>query len=179
MSVTLRPLVEADWAAAHAWGSDPEVCRWQPWGPNREAESRAYARRAEEDNHAVPRVRWVLAVCVDGVDRAVGPVVGAVEVNRVDQHVVELGWVLRRDHWGRGLATSAARQVAAIAFGELDAHRVAATCDPRNAASAAVIARLGMTWEGRLREVKQLRDGWRDSDVYSLLAHEWTGGRST
>jgi len=30
-----------------------------------------------------------------------------------------------------------------------------------------------MTHEGRLREAMVIRDGWRDSDVYSVLDREW------
>jgi hypothetical protein len=52
-------------------------------------------------------------------------------------------------------------------------HRIFATCDPRNLRSAAVLRRLGMTYEGRLREDQLIRDGWRDSDIYSVLVHEW------
>jgi len=36
-----------------------------------------------------------------------------------------------------------------------------------------VLARIGMTYEGRLRQVMLIRDGWRDADVYSILEHEY------
>ncbi|GLX06180.1 hypothetical protein Misp03_31070 [Microbispora sp. NBRC 16548] len=52
-------------------------------------------------------------------------------------------------------------------------HRVYATCDPRNTASAAVLNKLGMTYEGHLRHTMKLRDGWRDSAIFSILATEW------
>jgi [ribosomal protein S5]-alanine N-acetyltransferase len=29
-----------------------------------------------------------------------------------------------------------------------------------------------MHYEGRMRETTLIRDGWRDSDVYSVLVHE-------
>lgn len=35
------------------------------------------------------------------------------------------------------------------------------------------MGRLGMTYEGRLREDRFIRDGWRDSDIYSVIIHEW------
>jgi RimJ/RimL family protein N-acetyltransferase len=54
-------------------------------------------------------------------------------------------------------------------------HRVFATCDPRNVASAAVLRNLGLEHDGRLRHTLLLRDGWRDSDVYSILEPEWAG----
>lgn len=32
-----------------------------------------------------------------------------------------------------------------------------------------------MHYEGRMRETTLIRDGWRDSDLYSVLVHEWQG----
>jgi [ribosomal protein S5]-alanine N-acetyltransferase len=58
-------------------------------------------------------------------------------------------------------------------FAELGLHRVFGTCDPRNVASARVLRKLGMTHEGHMRHTALIRDGWRDSDLYALLEHEW------
>jgi RimJ/RimL family protein N-acetyltransferase len=52
-------------------------------------------------------------------------------------------------------------------------HRIFATCDPRNVASRRVLTKIGMTHEGRMRETLLIRDGWRDSDVYAILKHEF------
>ena len=49
-----------------------------------------------------------------------------------------------------------------------------ATCDPRNAASAAVLQRIGMTYEGTLRRTVLIREGWRDSKMHSLIRPDWT-----
>jgi RimJ/RimL family protein N-acetyltransferase len=56
-------------------------------------------------------------------------------------------------------------------------HRVHATCDPRNLGSARVLTKLGMTFEGRLRHTQLIRDGWRDSLVFSVLEDEWRAVR--
>jgi RimJ/RimL family protein N-acetyltransferase len=53
---------------------------------------------------------------------------------------------------------------------------VYATCDPRNAGSARVLTKIGMTYEGRMRETVLIRDGWRDSDLYAILDREWRAG---
>ena len=73
--------------------------------------------------------------------------------------------------WGRGLATEAARQLLRIGFVDHGLHRIAGTCDPRNVASGRVLQKIGMTYEGRMRETGRIRDGWRDSDLYSILVH--------
>jgi RimJ/RimL family protein N-acetyltransferase len=169
--VALRPLVDADWPAVHGWASQEQVCRFQPWGPNTPEETLAFVRAAVADWRAVPRERLSYAITLDGV------VVGNCELKLRGGGVGDIGYVLDPAHWGRGIATVAASQLVAIAFREHELHRLAATCDPRNTASTAVLRRLGMTYEGRMREVMLIREGWRDSEIYSLLAHVWPGER--
>jgi RimJ/RimL family protein N-acetyltransferase len=63
---------------------------------------------------------------------------------------VEIGWRLRREAWGRGLATEGARAARDHAFGELGLPRLVALVHPDNAASIRVTEKLGMTF-GRTR----------------------------
>jgi RimJ/RimL family protein N-acetyltransferase len=60
----------------------------------------------------------------------------------------ELGYRLRRSAWGRGLATTAARQLMARAFDELGFETVSARTVPENAASRRVMTKLGMRYAG-------------------------------
>jgi RimJ/RimL family protein N-acetyltransferase len=60
---------------------------------------------------------------------------------------VEIGWRLRRDAWGRGLATEGALAAREHAFGELGLARLVALVHPENAASIRVVGKLGMTLE--------------------------------
>ena len=62
-------------------------------------------------------------------------------------------------------------------FGRRGKHRITASCDPRNAASAAVLERLGMRREGHLRESTWAKGEWTDDLLYGLLRHEWEPGR--
>ena len=72
---------------------------------------------------------------------------------------IELGWTLRRDLWGEGLATEAARGALDYCFGTVGFARIVSAIDPENARSIAVARRLGMTAEGTLEigETKLLR----------------------
>ncbi|MGN7313127.1 GNAT family N-acetyltransferase [Alkalicoccobacillus gibsonii] len=47
------------------------------------------------------------------------------------------------------------------------------TSDPRNKGSERVMQKIGMVWEGRLREDLLLSEGWRDSLIYSILARDY------
>jgi ribosomal-protein-alanine N-acetyltransferase len=60
---------------------------------------------------------------------------------------IGLFWALREMHRGNGYATEAARTLIAFAFGALNLKRIVATTDYDNAASIAVMQRLGMTVE--------------------------------
>ena len=62
------------------------------------------------------------------------------------------------------------------AFGELGLHRLEADIDPRNAASARSLARLGFRKEGTLRERWIVAGEVSDSDLYGLLGTEWRPG---
>src|SRR3954464_1614621 len=159
---TLRPVTLADWSAVHSWASLPQFCRFQPWGPNSEAESRAHVQAAIDAWSRTPRQRWVYLACLDG--RPIGS--GEVRIHSRGHRQGEIAYGVHPSLWGRGLGTGIGHALLAIGFAELDLHRVHATCDPRNLGSARVLRRLGMTYEGRLRHTTLIRDGWRDSEMF-------------
>lgn len=100
-------------------------------------------------------------------------VVGCGELNLRGNEQGEIGYTVHPDYWRRGIATRAAREIVRMGFADHGLHRVFATCDPRNEASAGVLTSLGMRFENRMREAKMIRDGWRDSDLYALLVSEF------
>jgi len=60
---------------------------------------------------------------------------------------VEVAYMLARAHWGRGLATEAARAIAGYGFEQLGLSRLICLVDPGNDASANVARKIGMTLE--------------------------------
>jgi RimJ/RimL family protein N-acetyltransferase len=60
---------------------------------------------------------------------------------------VELGWIVRHDHWGRGIATEAAAAWRDAAFGALGLGRIVSMVSERNLASRRVAEKLGMRVE--------------------------------
>jgi RimJ/RimL family protein N-acetyltransferase len=60
----------------------------------------------------------------------------------------EIGWWLRRDAWGRGLATEAAREVLRFGLYDRNLPEIVAIADPRNDASIHVMHKLGMIAAG-------------------------------
>jgi ribosomal-protein-alanine N-acetyltransferase len=168
----LRDFVEADWRALHEYGSNPEVVRYLPWGPNTEEDSRDFIRRSIEIQNESPRRRFEIGIVLKEEDRLIGGC--GIRENNPTLREGNLGYVLNRDYWGRGIATEAARALVRFGFETLELHRIFATCYPENKASERVLQKCGMSLEGRLRENLLMRGEWRDSLLYAILDHEWS-----
>jgi RimJ/RimL family protein N-acetyltransferase len=156
---------------------DPEVVRFMPWGPNTEAETAAFVGRCIAARAEAPRRIFELGIA----RRATGELIGGcgLRVIRPDAAEGEIGYVLRRDCWGQGLMGEAVAALLGYGFGTLALHRISATTDPQNIASARVLEKCGFRLEGCLRDHTRVRGQWRHSLVYGLLEPEWraaTGG---
>lgn len=162
MLVTLRPLALGDVDAVHDWARLPESCRYQAWGPNTFEQTQAYVLAAV----TAAAGRLVFAVVLDS------EVVGSAELKLRGPSTAEIAYGVHPRLWGQGIATATARELLRLGFCEHGSHRIFGTCDPRNLASAAVLQRIGMRYEGRMRGTAYIRDGWRDSDLYAKLADD-------
>jgi RimJ/RimL family protein N-acetyltransferase len=74
---------------------------------------------------------------------------------------------------GLGYATEATGLLVGYLFAGWDKHKITASCDARNTASAALLERLGMRREGHLRESTWAKGEWTDDLLYGLLHDDW------
>jgi len=169
--VILREIEESDWIDVHKYASQKEVCQYQPWGPNTEIETKEFIHQVIIDAKKVPRTRFAFAILV----KETNSFIGTVEFNIRDQQnkIGEIGYIVHPSYWGMGYASEVAKEVISFGFLQYKLHRIYATCDVRNIASAKVLEKCGLILEGRMREDLLLRDGWRDTYLYSILEHEW------
>lgn len=87
--------------------------------------------------------------------------------------VVELGYFLRREHWGKGYGTEAAERLVAFAFEENDVYRITTGCVKENVASEGIMKKLGMIKEGEQVQIQWHEGRLRDRVLYRLLKPEW------
>ncbi|MGD6992015.1 GNAT family N-acetyltransferase [Sutcliffiella horikoshii] len=167
--LSLREFTLRDWIEVHKYASQDIVCQYQPWGPNKEEDSKDFVNQVIKDSTREPRTRFVFAIIYNKF------MIGAGELNIRDftNKVGEVAYIVNPDYWGKGVATEVATLLIDFGFEELKLHRIYATCDPRNIGSSKVLEKVGMTKEGRIREDLLIKDGWRDSLLYSILEHEW------
>ena len=174
----LREFAQDDWPAVHVYGSDPEVVRFQLWGPNDEEQTRAFVRMAVTEPRRPKRTTCNLAVVLADQNLLIGGC--HLQLDGKAPRQADIGYCLRRSHWGQGYATEAAALLLDFAFGPLGLERAVATCDERNERSWRVMERLGMQC-AELRKHDLLQKGqWRDTLVYAITADAWqnAAGRS-
>jgi RimJ/RimL family protein N-acetyltransferase len=172
--LTLREMTLNDWPAVHDYASRPEACRYQEWGPNTPDESRAFVAWNVAEARKRPRRLYRFAAVRNDTGRLIGD--GGLEIRSERFRQGEISYIVHPNYWGQGYATEIARMLLRFGFENLNLHRIMATCDPRNVASVRVLEKAGMTYEGRQRHTMLLRDGWRDSSMYSVLEEEWVKG---
>lgn len=103
------------------------------------------------------------------VEKATGRLVGRLGLwNPEGWPGLEVGWLLERASWGRGLATEGGRAALAHAFERLGASRVISVIHPDNAPSIGVAERLGETFE-RTAHVNGF-----DVLIYAIDRSTWT-----
>ncbi|HMQ58932.1 MAG TPA: GNAT family N-acetyltransferase, partial [Rhizobiaceae bacterium] len=140
--ILVRPWRENDLEAFHRLNSDEQVMEFFPYRRDREeslAVMRDMNRRSRRDGFG-----WAAAE-----DKATGAVIGIVGLSRVAPGDglppgVETGWRFVPESWGKGLATEAAQAIVDHGFVDFGLDEIVAFAVEGNAASIAVMRRLGM-----------------------------------
>ena len=136
----LRPWAPGDVEAFHGIWGDPEVI-W--WGANETIDQtrEGYAQLLERHGTWPAGLGW-FALTEPDREAILGDVI-LQPAKFVDG--IEIGWHLRRDAWGKGYATEAARAVLAHAFETVGLERVYAIVATHNERSLRIIEKLGLT----------------------------------
>jgi RimJ/RimL family protein N-acetyltransferase len=170
--IALRRFRPADLAAFVAYRSAPDVARFQSWDAPYPAAAAERLIGAMLTKHPDTAGEWFqFAVALAGTGELIGDC--AARTDGDDLRLAEIGYTIAPEHQSRGYATEAVRTLLGYLFGQRGKHRVSASCDPRNIASARVLERVGMRREGHLRESTWAKGEWTDDLIYALLGREW------
>lgn len=156
----LRHLRLEDLDDLYALYCDPAVTRFIPDAPRTIAEARAEIEWFQNGHPRHPQL-GLWATTLKPTGRFIGRC-GLLPWTIAGQLEVEVAYALAPAHWGRGLATEAARGLAQYAFERLGLTRLICLIDPVNLASARVARKLGMTCE------KEFVDEYGPALVYAM-----------
>jgi RimJ/RimL family protein N-acetyltransferase len=116
-------------------------------------------------------VNFAIALAEDG------RLMGSIGLKIEPEHGrAELGYWIGVPFWGRGYCTEAARVVIEHGFEQCGLHRIFALPFPWNRASARVLEKVGMRYEGRLREHCTHSGERRDAEVWAILRSDLERG---
>lgn len=174
--LVLREFTWDDLDAVYAYESDPVVVAHVCYGPATKEQCRQDLTFHINHQTAQPRAFYHLALVLPPEEQPIGWC--GLQIINPTRRESELGCALHRTHWGFGYATEATQAMLQFGFDHLGLHRIVGTCHPDNRRSIRVLEKAGMTYEGRLREHKWCRDHWRDTNLYSMLDHEWRSRRA-
>jgi len=163
--VWLREFRRDDVDAALALVGDDRVTRWLSFDSRTREQAVDMIEGTIERAQQEPRTEYYLAVTIDADE-----LVGFARLGLTGVQAAKIGYAIAADHWGNGYALDATRTLVSFAFGPLGLHRISAAIGPDNEPSIAVVKRLGMNYEGRLRHHVFTNGAWRDSLLYAAIA---------
>jgi [ribosomal protein S5]-alanine N-acetyltransferase len=170
----LRKMTPDDTEAVFTYASDPEVTRYVSWETHLSTEdSRAFLDLVTSKYESGGEPEW--GIVYKGDHRFVGTC-GIVSWEPYHARA-ELGYALSRDYWGRGLMAEAVGAMFSFGFREMNLNRIEARCIAENSASARVMEKAGMLYEGTLRQREIIKGEHRDIKLYSILRDERRGRR--
>jgi RimJ/RimL family protein N-acetyltransferase len=136
-----------------------------------DSEIDAFLNNVTEQIGSPDRSEWHFALEEKGKDDFVGSV--ALMTEKDSPVSAEIGYWFKKEYWGKGFATEAAKAMIKFGFENCGFHRIWGKTHVDNLGSAKVMENCGMVCEGTLREHIWLRDHYRSSKVYSILENEY------
>lgn len=155
--------------------SDPEVAEYQNWVPPYPIDkaTEMVAEMAAMDG-PVNDEWWMLTVA----DRDDTVVFGDVVVHLTwEGRTAEIGYTFAREAWGRGYAAEATTALVEYLFETVGVTRVEGMLHPDNVASAMVLERVGMRFEGHTRSSFWVGGENSDDWIYGMTRPDWEAWR--
>ena len=168
--LVLRGREPSDVEAIFRFASDPEVTPYMAWAPAQTlADTWDFLDGLTAYNYEQEELDYGLAL-----RSAPGVLIGGVGVFwRPRQHrVMDLGYILAKEHWGQGYVAEAARALIRHAFRTTKVERIYAPIFVENAKSRRVAEKIGLTFEGVLRSSVEFQGQRRDEAIYAILRGE-------
>ncbi len=166
----LREFQEKDWETLYEYGHKEEFYRFLPIPKQTPETTQEFVKQALENQQKSPRVHYQFIIIFKPEEKVVGTC--NIFIADSDNKLGRRGMAVNPVYWNKGIATEAGKAILRFGFQELGMHRIFAMCDVDNKASAKVMEKCGMKYEGTLREDSLVRGEWRDSLLYAILEDE-------
>ncbi|UOQ48589.1 GNAT family N-acetyltransferase [Gracilibacillus caseinilyticus] len=166
----LRKIKQTDIEAIFHYASQDRVSRYVTWNSHESIrETTAFVEFILEQYKKGNISPW-------GIEfKETGEFIGTVDFVTwdPDQFTAEIGYVITPEYWGRGIVTEAVKELFRFGFTHMKLERIQARCLEANIASARVMEKAGMTYEGTLRHAIYKSGKHYNLKIYSILRQEF------
>ena len=153
------------------WAADPDNVKYLSWSAHKNVSETIKIIESWVNNYnSANYYQWCITV------KDTGEVIGGISVVMMteDAECCEIGYVLSKKFWNRGIMTEALNSVLEYLFNKVNFHRIQLRHDTENVASGKVMLKNGLKREGLLRKSEKSPQGkWRDMVIYSILRDEF------
>lgn len=167
----LRRFVTEDLEDMHdGWASREECSEYFPWNAvadiaDTKRRLQSWIEMYERDDYYQWAIVW----------KESQKVIGVINLHDVDAdyNSAETSYILNPAYWEKGIMTEALGGVLRFGFRELRLNRIYADCFTENGASARVMQKNGMTYEGTARQKYYKNGRYIDAAQYAIVSSDY------
>jgi ribosomal-protein-alanine N-acetyltransferase len=166
----LRRLKESDDQPMFEYTSNPYVTKYLSWYAHTEIiQSQRYIESVIAEYDSPYSYTW--AIEIKEFQKFIG-IVRIFDVSYGNKRG-EISYILNPVFQGKGLIVEAIAAVIDFCFTKIELNRIQAKCTPDNYSSERVMQKLGMKYEGTLKEFWINKGILTDAKIYALTAHNY------
>ena len=166
--LTLRPVLLTDAEAIFQYAKNPNVSQYTLWEPHKSVSDSADYIKDYIFNYYAQGVPEPFGITLKNEPSKLIGTVGCFWVSKKEK-CMELAYAISEDHWGKGLVAEASSAVIDYCFKEFKLKKIQCRCKSENKASARVMEKIGMTYEGTLKSAVFHREKFWDMHYYGKL----------
>jgi len=167
--IYFKALSTEDSQTIHSYASDTEVSRFIGWNlMNTVEETREHVetmiKRESAGNHLYASI----------VLKSTHEIIGTAMIFNFDEEAnkAEIGYLIHRDHWGKGYGTEIVALMTIFAFQTLHLHKLYAYVVDANIGSARILEKSGYELEGRLKDNYFIEDNYYDALYFGKITKQ-------
>ena len=157
----LREYQKTDWEAVHSYGQQADILIYEAWGPNSEADTKAFIEKVIIDSKKQPRMAFELCITLKSNGKLIGGC--GFRIHKENLNKGDFGYIIHPDYWNKGFATEAAKALLYFMVKNKDIKKIEATCDRLNIASQRVLKKCGLQNVGVVKQDFEMKGRLRDT----------------
>ncbi|MGZ3782876.1 MAG: GNAT family N-acetyltransferase [Pseudobdellovibrionaceae bacterium] len=166
--LVLRPIELTDAESIFEYAKNPNVCKYTLWEAHQSVEDSLKYIQEYVFGYYSRGVPEPLGITLKEAPQKVIGTVGCFWTSKLSKSM-ELAYAIGEEYWGQGLVAEASQVLMDYCFKEFSVKRIQARCKTENSASARVMEKVGMTYEGTLKSAIFHRNKFWDMHYYAKV----------